>query len=155
MDKKKDIRRALIGAGRGYRRYTIYSTFIDFFLAFIFIAVSSPIFIFISLLIWVRCGRPILYAGTRLGERKKPFKMYKFRTLPVGMDKKIGAELVSRLKQPLPFFVKFLRETRLDELPQLFNILKRDMDFLGPRPVRLEVYQSGAERSPIMIKGLK
>ena len=66
--------------------------------------------------------------------------MYKFRTLPVGAQKKIGSKLLSFRHCKLPFFSKFLRDTRLDELPQLFNIMKGEMDFLGPRPLRPEIY---------------
>lgn len=71
--------------------------------------------------------------------------MYKFRTLAKDAEKIIGAELLTQqiasTKQLLTPFGKFLRETRLDELPQLFNILKGDMDFLGPRPERPEIYE--------------
>jgi lipopolysaccharide/colanic/teichoic acid biosynthesis glycosyltransferase len=86
-----------------------------------------------------------LYKGTRLGIDKIPFTMYKFRTLAKDADKIIGAELLtqqiaSTIHLVTPFG-KFLRHTRLDELPQLFNILKGEMDFLGPRPERPEIYE--------------
>jgi hypothetical protein len=71
--------------------------------------------------------------------------MYKFRTLTKDAQKIIGAELltqqIANTKQLMTPFGKFLRETRLDELPQLFNILRGDMDFLGPRPERPEIYE--------------
>jgi hypothetical protein len=71
--------------------------------------------------------------------------MYKFRTLEKDAERIIGAELLTRqiasTKQLITPFGLFLRDTRLDELPQLFNILKGDMDFLGPRPERPEIYE--------------
>lgn len=111
----------------------------------IFIICSIPLLIIISLIIKIVYGGNILYKGTRLGIDKTPFTMYKFRTLTKDADKIIGAELLTQqiasTKQLVTPFGKFLRETRLDELPQLFNILKGDMDFLGPRPERPEIYE--------------
>ncbi len=146
-----EIRRKLSNAGYNPHYSAFSSALISFFnfsLALFFIIIGSPIFIILSLIIYFKYGRPIFYVGKRLGYKKRIFDMYKFRTLPLGTDKKLGAELVSRKKIPLPFWAKFMRETRLDELPQLFNILKRDMDFLGPRPVRPEVYELVAKKIP-------
>jgi lipopolysaccharide/colanic/teichoic acid biosynthesis glycosyltransferase len=105
-------------------------------------------YLIISTFVLILYGRPIIYKGKRLGLNKKIFYMYKFRTLPTGLDKKLGSELFSRTSIKIPFFAKFLRETRLDELPQLFNILKRDMDFLGPRPLRPEIYEKWKGQIP-------
>ena len=68
--------------------------------------------------------------------------MYKFRTLPVGTDVKIGAELLAPTDIKLPASIRIMRDTRLDELPQLINILKGEMNFVGPRPERPEIYES-------------
>ena len=99
----------------------------------------------IALIIRIKYGGPVLYKGTRLGIDKVPFTMYKFRTLMKDADEIIGAALLthqvlSTAHLVTPFGL-FLRHTRLDELPQLFNILKGDMDFLGPRPERPEIYE--------------
>jgi lipopolysaccharide/colanic/teichoic acid biosynthesis glycosyltransferase len=102
------------------------------------------------LAVWIKIYSkgPVFYKSIRLGKVKQPFAMYKFRTLPVGSDKKIGPKLLSYQDLPLPDWVKILRHSRLDELPQLFNILKRDMDFIGPRPVRPEVYETHCQHIP-------
>lgn len=114
-------------------------------LASILIVCAVPIMALITLVIRMKDGSPVIYKGVRLGIDKKPFVMYKFRTLSKDAQKIIGAELLTAqaasTRHLLTSFGRFLRETRLDELPQLFNILKGDMDFLGPRPERPEIYE--------------
>lgn len=106
---------------------------------------ALPFLITIALLLKLLNGGPVLYKGVRLGLNKAPFMMYKFRTLSPGAQKIIGAELLTEQLASsinvLTPFGRFLRETRLDELPQLFNIIRGDMDFLGPRPERPEIYE--------------
>lgn len=109
-------------------------------LSSLLIVLASPLFLIIALVIkWKNTG-PVFYSGIRLGLNKKPFLMHKFRTLPMGAREKIGAEYMSYTHCKLAFFFKFLRDTHLDELPQLFNILKGEMVFVGPRPLRPEIY---------------
>lgn len=109
------------------------------------ILAASPFFVGIAVAIKVTAGSPVLYRGKRLGLKKQSFTMYKFRTLAVGAEEILGSELFTRrlaadtaLEHGLG---KFLRDTRLDELPQLFNVLKGDMNFIGPRPLRPAVYE--------------
>lgn len=111
----------------------------------ILILFAVPFYVVLALLLKFRLGGPPIYKGIRLGKGKKPFTMYKFRTLPLGSDRVIGAELLSNKfaseNQLLTGLGKYLRETRLDELPQLFNVLKGDMNLIGPRPERPEIYE--------------
>lgn len=104
---------------------------------------SLPVMGIVALLIFLHDGLPIFYVGTRLGRGKRPFNMYKFRTLVPDAETRIGAQVLAfehrRLVTPLG---NFLRATRLDELPQLFNVLHREMDIFGPRPQRPAVYES-------------
>lgn len=128
----------------GYFAYTPWSfvtiTVFNAVLALVFLALGLPLIAAIAVVIKLKNQGPILYKGTRLGLSKRPFAMYKFRTLPVGAQKQVGTDVLRPGHFRLSRFSRFLRDTRLDELPQLLNILKGDMDFIGPRPVRPEVY---------------
>lgn len=110
-------------------------------LAILFIVPGLPLFAAIALLIYLVDGRPVIYKGRRLGLRKRPFTMYKFRTLTLGADRIIGAKILSHQNNVTIPLGGFLRDTRLDELPQLLNILRGDMNFIGPRPLRPEQYE--------------
>ena len=96
-----------------------------------------PLFILLSIIVFVGDPfKPIIYKGVRIGYKGKKFIMYKFRTLKVNAEKIVGNKLLRdsmSLKTPIG---KILRYTKLDELPQLFNVLKGDMSFIGPRPDR-------------------
>lgn len=133
----------------GYFNYSSWSfvtiTIFNAAVAALLILLGSPIFLLLGLAIKLQDGGPFLYKGQRLGLGKKPFYMYKFRTLPVGSQRRIGSELLAPTHGLVTPFGKFLRDTRLDELPQLFNIIRGDMDFVGPRPMRPEVYEAKAK----------
>ncbi|WP_421902107.1 sugar transferase [Maridesulfovibrio sp.] len=109
--------------------------------ALILIILMLPIFVFVGLLIKLHDPGPIFYFGERLGYKMNIFHIYKFRTLPVGSQKKIGGEVFTSKHEEISNFGKFLRDTRIDELPQLINVLQGDMVLVGPRPVRPEMYQ--------------
>ncbi len=117
-------------------------------LAALLILFALPLLLFLVLVVLLCDGMPILYKGTRLGLNKKPFAMYKFRTLVAEADQVIGAKIFSVEHNLLTPFGRFFRDTRLDELPQLFNILRGDMDFVGPRPVRPEIYDAICRHIP-------
>ena len=104
-------------------------------LAFFLIILFSPVYIIVSLLIWWKMGRPILFKQKRPGLQGKIFEIYKFRTMTNEKDEK-GSLLPD--EQRLVGVGKFIRSTSLDELPQLFNVLKGDMSFVGPRPLLIE-----------------
>ncbi|NQT93757.1 MAG: sugar transferase, partial [Lentisphaerae bacterium] len=93
-----------------------------------------------------RDGEAFLYRGTRLGKNKQPFKIYKLCTLKSGSEQAMGSDLMREGNGREVRFGGFMRRTRLDELPQLLNILKGDMYFVGPRPVRPVVYEKVREQ---------
>ncbi|MBZ0155179.1 MAG: sugar transferase [Alphaproteobacteria bacterium] len=125
----------------GYAKaYKTISRGFNIAFALLFLVFSLPLFVLIATAIKLTDRGPVFYRGIRLGLNKKPFVMYKFRTLVPDAERLIGAELLSPGLQLETRIGKLLRETRLDELPQLFNVLKGDMDFVGPRPERPIIY---------------
>lgn len=110
-------------------------TIFDKSLALILIIIFSPIYIIVSFLILIKMGTPILFRQKRPGLDEKIFGIYKFRTMSNEVDKE-GNLLPD--EQRLKGVGKFIRSTSLDELPQLFNVLKGEMSFVGPRPLLIE-----------------
>ena len=104
-------------------------------LALLLILLFLPIYLTLSLLILINMGRPILFRQLRPGYKEKIFAIYKFRTMTNERDE-TGA-LLSDEKRVIGLG-KFIRSTSLDELPQLFNVLKGEMSFVGPRPLLIE-----------------
>lgn len=103
--------------------------------SFLLILAFSPIMLFIALMIFLKMGSPILFKQPRPGLHGKPFKIYKFRTM---VDKKDsnGNMLPGRLR--ITKLGAILRKYSLDELPQLFNVLKGELSLVGPRPLLME-----------------
>lgn len=117
----------------------------DFILSLLAIIVLSPIYIVVAVLVRTKLGSPVLFTQDRPGKDEKIFKMYKFRSMTDDRDEN-GNLLPDEVR--LTKFGKLLRSTSLDELPELFNILKGDMSIVGPRPllVRYLPYYTEQER---------
>ena len=109
----------------------------DFLLSLIAIIVLSPIIVVVAVLVRVKLGSPVLFKQPRPGKDEKIFNMYKFRTMTDERDEN-GELLPDKVR--LTKFGKFLRTTSLDELPELFNILKGDMSIIGPRPLLVQYH---------------
>lgn len=108
---------------------------IDFVIAALCLILFSPLILVCWLLI-KNDGQPVIYKQERIGLGGKPFYIYKFRSMVVDAEKE-GAELLQQENDPrLTKVGRFLRAHHLDELPQLWNVLKGDMAFVGPRPER-------------------
>lgn len=108
---------------------------LDIVVSSIVLLVFSPLMLGIALLVWRQLGRPVLFRQVRPGLHGKPFVMYKFRTMTDARDAS-GNLLPDR--QRLTGFGQWLRSTSLDELPELFNVLKGEMSLVGPRPLLME-----------------
>lgn len=104
---------------------------LDFILALFAIIILSPIILVTALLVRVKLGSPVLFCQIRPGKDGKLFQMYKFRSMTSETDES-GKLLPDEVR--VTAFGKKLRSTSLDELPELFNILKGDMSIVGPRP---------------------
>jgi len=116
-----------------YRRY--FKRPLDFVLSLGAIIILSPILLLIALLVMIKLGSPVIFKQQRPGMNEKIFTLYKFRTMTDERDEK-GELLPDEMR--LTDFGKFLRASSLDELPELFNILKGDMSIVGPRPLLIE-----------------
>lgn len=117
----------------------IYRSFIkrpmDFILSLIAIIVLSPVILIVAVLVRTKFGSPVLFKQKRPGLNEEIFLMYKFRTMTDERDDK-GQLLPDSVR--LTKFGKLLRSTSLDELPELFNILKGEMSIIGPRPLLVQ-----------------
>lgn len=109
---------------------------IGFTAASLLLLIFAPLFFFISIMILLLDGYPVFYSGKRIGKDGKEFRMLKFRTLVIGAEENIGGRLLNDGENLVTPIGRILRRLKLDELAQLINILKGDMGFVGPRPVR-------------------
>lgn len=107
---------------------------LDFILSLISIIILMPVMIVIYILVRIKLGKPVIFKQERPGRNEEIFTLYKFRTMTEEKDEK-GNLLPD--EQRLTKFGKMLRRTSLDELPELFNILKGDMSIVGPRPLAI------------------
>ena len=116
-----------------YRKYG--KRIFDIILSLIAIVVLLPVLIVVALLVRTKLGRPVIFKQQRPGLNGKIFTLYKFRTMTGERNKK-GDLLADRIR--LTKFGEFLRSTSIDELPELFNIVKGDMSIIGPRPLLVD-----------------
>ena len=116
-----------------YKKF--FKPLLDKALALTGLIILSPVMISVAILIYLWDGKPILFVQERPGYKEKIFKIYKFRTMTNERDK--NGNLLPDEKR-LKGIGKIIRSLSLDELPQLFNVLKGDMSFVGPRPLLVE-----------------
>lgn len=121
---------------------------IDFFLSGGCLIIFAPLFAIIALAIRREDGLPVIYSQERIGRYGKPFHIYKFRSMKIDAEKD-GPNLLETSGDPrLTKLGRFLRTHHLDELPQLWNVLKGDMAFIGPRPERKYYIDQIIEQDP-------
>ena len=129
----------------GKKIYNLGKKISDFLGAIILIIISLVFWPLIALLIIADSRGPVFFTQKRLGENEKAFSMLKFRTMRVANN---SGEMTAENDARITKVGNFLRKTRLDEIPQLINILKGDMSFIGPRPERPEFAENLAEKIP-------
>ena len=112
--------------------YAFFKRVIDFFLGLIFLIFLSPIFLIIASIIYLDSKGPIFYMPIRTGLFNKKFRIIKFRSMNVDAD--LGPDTTSRNDKRITRVGRFLRKFKLDEIPQLINVIKGEMSFVGPRP---------------------
>jgi len=138
--------------GVWYTNFVIYAflkRIFDIILSVVGLILASPLFILFSILIKKEDGGPVFFRQERTGYRGVPFMLYKFRSMPVDNDVLDNTKADKHTKVG-----KFIRKTSLDELPQLINVLKGDMSFIGPRPWIPEYFMcmNSRERLRVMVK---
>jgi len=124
---------SLISVKDGTGNQVIVKRTIDIFLSSLGIILLSPVFLLVAIFVKLDSRGPAMFVHERIGKDFKPFGLYKFRTMihnPTGKGPSITAEGDPRITRA----GKILRKTKIDELPQIFNVLKGEMSFVGPRP---------------------
>ena len=127
---------------------SIVKRFIDIFGSIVLIVLTSPIMLVIAIAIKMQDHGDILYKQVRLTKDEQEFEIYKFRSMVMNAEKNTGVVFAKENDERITPVGKFIRKTRFDELPQLFNILKGEMSFVGPRPERPEVYEEIYKEMP-------
>lgn len=134
---------------------TVFKPFMDRFFSLVILLLLSPVILIVYLLLLSKIGRPVIFRQERPGLNGKIFTIYKFRTMSNERDK-ITGELLSDEKR-LSGIGATVRSLSLDELPQLINVLKGDMSFVGPRPLLveyLELYNKKQARRHDVLPGI-
>ena len=125
---------------------------LDLGIAGVSLVVLSPVLASIALAIRVTSGSPVLYRGRRVGRAGRIFTMRKFRTLSPDAEARLGPylgeELTQRTQTEVTRLGRVLRFAHLDELPQLWNVLRGDMSIVGPRPIRPAFFEELCEQIP-------
>lgn len=125
-----------------------FKRMIDLVCAVILAVITSPIMLVTAIAVKIYDGGPVLYKQVRVTRDNKEFKIMKFRSMRVDAEKDGVARLASKNDSRITPVGKFIRKVRIDELPQLFNIIKGEMSFIGPRPERPEIIKQYVEEMP-------
>jgi len=138
---------------RGNLLFDVYQRVLDIVLSILGLLVGLPLIAIFGILIKLEDNGPITYKQERLGKGGKRFYVYKLRSMRTDAEK-FGAQWAEKNDPRITKVGKFIRKTRIDEIPQLFNILKGDMSIIGPRPERPEFTQEFNEEIPGFINRL-
>jgi lipopolysaccharide/colanic/teichoic acid biosynthesis glycosyltransferase len=134
------------------RRVDVELRILDILFALLFGVAAAVIGLVIAAVVATTCGFPVLYRGKRVGRGGRLFTIVKFRTLKRDAETRLGPflgeELVERTELEYTKVGRWLKRTQLDELPQLWNVLRGDMSFVGPRPIRPRFFEQLALELP-------
>jgi exopolysaccharide biosynthesis polyprenyl glycosylphosphotransferase len=128
--------------------------FLDIILSLAALIILSPLFIILMIGVKLSSKGPIFYKQTRIGKNGKPFTIYKFRSMYVNAETN-GPELSSKEDSRVTKFGRFMRKSRLDEIPNFYNVLRGDMSLVGPRPEREYFISKIVEKAPHYTQLLK
>jgi len=148
MISQPDVALAAYGEEAEAIRYFRGKVVLDLLVAAILLVLTLPVILLCALLVKLTSSGPAIYSQVRLGRRGRPYTIYKLRTMTHNCELKTGAQWATVGDPRITRLGKFLRKTHLDELPQLWNVLKGDMSLVGPRPERPEFIPSLEEAIP-------
>ena len=138
--------------GSAKRRVDLELRALDVVFSALFLLLALPLLLLICVALLVTSGTPLFYRGERVGRDGRIFGMLKFRTLRRGAEERLGPylgeELVERTREETTAVGRRLRAAQLDELPQLWNVLRGDMSLVGPRPIRPRFFEQLAAELP-------
>lgn len=138
------------GHDLGWRIYSRLKSAIEPALALFLMVIFSPLFLLAAMLVKFADGGPIIYSQERVGHRGKVFRIFKFRSMRVNAENGVAAWAVASKKDPnLTSVGGFLRSSHLDELPQLWNVVRGEMSFIGPRPERPVFVEKLIQANPL------
>lgn len=143
-----DVPLCAVHTGNYDRGYLTAKRVLDIVASVCGLIICSPIFLAVAIAIKIQDGGPVFYRQKRLTLNGKPFYLTKFRSMVVNAESATGAVLAGKSDSRITKVGAFLRATRIDELPQLLNILNGDMTLVGPRPERPEFYQKYCAEYP-------
>jgi exopolysaccharide biosynthesis polyprenyl glycosylphosphotransferase len=125
-----------------------YQTAVNLVMAAIGVVAATPIMLLTALAVRLTSAGPVLYRQVRVGLDGRPFTLYKFRSMRADAEAETGAVWASKDDPRVTPLGRIIRKLRIDEIPQLFNVLKGEMSVVGPRPERPEMVQSLSEKIP-------
>lgn len=120
--------------------YRKFKALLDYFFSILLLLILLPVLIILALLVKLDSKGPVLFKQRRIGKDKEEFEIYKFRTMRTDTPKDMPTHLFQGADSYITRTGKFLRKSSLDELPQLLNILRGEMSFIGPRPALWNQY---------------
>lgn len=127
--------------------------FLDILVSLFLLVLLSPLFFIIAIVIKLNSKGPVFFTQMRIGRDNELFKFYKFRTMKIGTPN-VATDKLDNSKNYITSIGKILRKTSLDELPQLINILKGEMTFVGPRPALYNQYELKEMRTTVGVHAL-
>lgn len=126
----------------------------DLVFSILILLITAPVMLIVAILIRLTSSGPAIFAQERIGRYGKPYTMYKFRTMKQNAEKETGPVWAKENDPRVTPLGKWLRKTRIDELPQLFNVIKGEMSFVGPRPERAHFVEQFKKEIPLYARRL-
>jgi lipopolysaccharide/colanic/teichoic acid biosynthesis glycosyltransferase len=146
--RRRQIPRAFVCEAPSHRNYVIVKVCVEWTLAAVLLLLTSPLVAFLAAMVKLTSSGPAFYSQTRLGLNGRAYRILKLRTMQNNCEAKTGPVWAKKNDSRITPIGKLLRDTHLDELPQLWNVLRGEMALIGPRPERPEIVRRLYETVP-------